>query len=216
MDEKNEVATPKTQGGPIDGLQSLREWMAMLISLVILVLSATTMWYTFVTAGRMNDVPTADSVAAERINKAQVDAYNRQKDIMLYALALFGTVTGYYLGRVPAEANAKRAEQAADTAQKQLTRTQDRLSDASASASVASAQVGRVSEDKAKVTASLRASTTALREVRATLSAAMVEGTTDGRATLSGGDVSRQDDVLRQAQDRIDAALAQIESQILS
>ena len=40
---------------------------------------------------------------------AMKDAYERQKDMLLYCLSLLGTVTGYYLGRVPAERAATRA-----------------------------------------------------------------------------------------------------------
>ncbi|MGS0757411.1 hypothetical protein ACVBEH_23885, partial [Roseateles sp. GG27B] len=73
----------------------------MLISLVILVLSASTMWFTFLAAGMtaapvpsaaMGSAATAVSTAdVEKAKQYQVDAYNRQKDVMLYALALFGT-----------------------------------------------------------------------------------------------------------------------------
>jgi hypothetical protein len=41
--------------------------------------------------------------------RAMQAAYGRQKDMLLYALSLLGTVTGYYLGRVPAERAADRA-----------------------------------------------------------------------------------------------------------
>lgn len=51
--------------------------------------------------------------------RALQSAYNRQKDILLYALALLGTVTGYYLGRVPAERVADRATAEADDAKKE-------------------------------------------------------------------------------------------------
>jgi hypothetical protein len=49
-----------------------------------------------------------------------VDAFQRQKDILLIAMGLLGTVTGYYFGRVPAE----RGADAARAAQKQQRRRQ--------------------------------------------------------------------------------------------
>jgi hypothetical protein len=91
---------------------------------------------------------------------------------MLYALALFGTVTGYYLGRVPAEVNAKRADAAADKAQKQLVNTQEKLTDTAASASVTSAQLGQVKEEKSKIAGNLRETREVLRDLRSTLTPA--------------------------------------------
>ena len=47
------------------------------------------------------------------------DAYVRQKEMVQLALGLLGTVTGYYLGRIPAENAAKRAnKEAAQAKQK--------------------------------------------------------------------------------------------------
>jgi hypothetical protein len=207
---------------PLPELQQLREWMATVISLVIVALAAFTMYFTFRSAGEV-PLPKAgapfDAKEYADAVKLQSDAFGRQKDIMLYALALFGTVTGYYLGRVPAEANARRAERTADTAQQQLTKTQDKLVDASAGASTASAEVARVSDEKRKVSSALVDSAKALREVRATVAAARTR--TDeavGRSTLSAT-TSRSDsapDLLQQAEARIDAALARIDAQSLS
>lgn len=55
--------------------------------------------------------------------RAMKEAYVRQKDMLLYALSLLGTVLGYYLGRVPAERGEIRARQEADKARTQLTET---------------------------------------------------------------------------------------------
>jgi hypothetical protein len=41
------------------------------------------------------------------------DSFDRQKDLLLLAIALLGTVTGYYFGRVPAELRASQANQSA-------------------------------------------------------------------------------------------------------
>src|ERR1700761_1173015 len=101
----------------MDGLQWLREGMAASISMVILALMTFTLIYTFKAAGSTPSFATGmKDEDVSRIKQVQFDAYTRQKDIMMYALTLFGTVTGYYLGRVPAEQNAKRAQNAADSA----------------------------------------------------------------------------------------------------
>ena len=55
--------------------------------------------------------------------RAMKEAYVRQKDMLLYALSLLGTVLGYYLGRVPAERGEIRARQEADKARIKLTET---------------------------------------------------------------------------------------------
>ncbi len=46
------------------------------------------------------------------------DAYVRQKEMVQLALGLLGTVTGYYLGRIPAENAAKRANNEATQAKR--------------------------------------------------------------------------------------------------
>ena len=46
---------------------------------------------------------------------------------MLYVVSLFGTVTGYYLGRVPAEVNARRAETAARDGSAAVVQSQEKL-----------------------------------------------------------------------------------------
>jgi type II secretory pathway component PulM len=51
------------------------------------------------------------------------EAYARQKDLMLYGLALLGTVMGYYFGRIPAERRAEHAEAAAEEARAQAAET---------------------------------------------------------------------------------------------
>jgi septal ring factor EnvC (AmiA/AmiB activator) len=163
--------------------------------------------YTFSSAGNIGNESNAD------LRKAKEDAYNHQKDVMLYALALFGTVTGYYLGRVPAEVNAKRAEQSADTAQKQLAKTQDKLTDTAASASVASAQLGQVKEEKTKIANNLRETKAVLQDVRQTLTPAapltaerLVLGTGEG----GGEELGPR---LQAARERIDRVLARLDAE---
>jgi hypothetical protein len=191
--------TPK-QAPPSDVLQAIREGMASLISLVILVLAAVTMWYTFLSGG----------AAA---NPTQVEAYNRQKDVMLYALALFGTVTGYYLGRVPAEINAKRADTAAVAAQTQLVKTQDKLTDTAANASAAAAQLGYVKEEKSKISRNLKDTTGALRHAQGVLSEALAPAD-EARRTFAGPATAEDpaEARLRQTRDLIARVLERVEA----
>ena len=185
-----------------DPLQVIREGMASIISLVIMVLAAVTLWFTFTSGGIVG-------------NTAQVEAYNRQKDIMLYALALFGTVTGYYLGRVPAEINAKRAETAANNAQTQLVKTQEKLADTAASASVAAAELGHAKEEKSKMAKNLKETTGALRQAQGTLSN-VLESTEEGRRTFgatAGGEADEAAVRLREVRDRIARALERVEAE---
>ncbi|ATE59008.1 hypothetical protein CCZ27_02675 [Thauera sinica] len=206
-------------------MQWLRESMAALISLVILVLTASMMWMTFVAADATKEVKVPVATTAVPSDEAeknartyQTESYNRQKDIMLYALALLGTVTGYYLGRVPAEINAKRAENAADTAQRQLSRTQDRLADSAATVSAAQTELGQVKEQKAKVASAAKGAARALHDVRDTLATAQYPsfGPT-GRGSLAGGAATApaSDAAMQQAIERIDAALRDIELETL-
>lgn len=45
-----------------------------------------------------------------QIDGGSPQAYEQRKDLVLVALGLMGTVTGYFFGRVPAESRARRAE----------------------------------------------------------------------------------------------------------
>ncbi len=177
MSETNPTSEPvATDSG---GLQVLREGMAAIVSIVIVALAAFTMWFTFTAAGYSG----ADPSREQAIEKA----YNRQKDIMLYAFALFGTVTGYYLGRVPAEANAKRAEKAAATAQTQLSRTQEKLSDVASTSSSASARLDVLREQKVAMGDKLQKSTKMLRVARDAISQAAASGGTSDASRPSLG-----------------------------
>jgi hypothetical protein len=195
-----------------DSLQWLREGMALVISVVILALAAVTISETFISAGSTAKFPAG---ADEKTRQYQIDAYNRQKDIMLYVVSLFGTVTGYYLGRVPAEANAKRAERAADTAQQQLSHTQDRLADTAAAASTASAQLSQTREEKERVSKRLKQSATELRSVSEVISklhkphlpGALGMGIREGEPARGSGAEAE----LQEAKRRIDILLAQIQ-----
>jgi chromosome segregation ATPase len=175
-----------------DPLQVLREGMAVVISMAILGLAAWTIGQTFLAAR-------GDSV----------DAYNREKDIMLYVVSLFGTVTGYYLGRVPAEVNARRAESAANAAQEQLAQSQERLGSATAEATTARAARARASKRLGKTTNELRNVSEAIGRARAQGTRASSMGGAMGiRSDHEGSDAG--DAGLSEAKRRIDALLAQL------
>jgi len=96
------------------GQAALHEIFTVVLAGAILIL---TLWMIVQTFASGEQVFTGDDkqVALKK------DAYERQKDLMLYGLSLLGTVTGYYLGRVPAERRADGAERSADKAQKAAT-----------------------------------------------------------------------------------------------
>src|SRR5712664_4000490 len=72
-------------------LQWFREGIAGVISLVVLGVAALMLYGTYNYAKDMPATADATTIAARK------ESYEHQKDIMLYALALLGTVTGYYL-----------------------------------------------------------------------------------------------------------------------
>ena len=78
-------------------------------------------------------------VAFRGAASATPDAFNRQKDLLLYSLSLFGAVIGYYFGRVPAELHAQQATAQAAKAQAALQTTQDKLATTAATAAEATA-----------------------------------------------------------------------------
>ena len=173
-----------------DSLQLLREGMAVAISTVILCLAAWIIGQTFLAARGDN-----------------VDAYNREKDIMLYVVSLFGTVTGYYLGRVPAEVNARRAEKAAIEAQQQLSESQQKLGAATVVASTATAGEARASKRLGKAAGELRNVSEAIGKLNRAPRAPGVLGMRgeDGGAQPDAGDAA-----LMEAKRRIDFLLAQM------
>jgi len=60
-------------------------------------------------------------------DQVAVDTFNRQKDILALALGLFGTVTGYYFGRIPAEKAADAAKRAEQNTRRVATDSLDKL-----------------------------------------------------------------------------------------
>ncbi len=124
-----------------------REIVAAVIAIAILSLSIWMLADTYL-ASR---IPIESSKTDEKQNaaeiKAKTETYNRQKDVLLYALALLGTVTGYYLGRVPAEQRAQQAQQTANTAQNQLVSTTNAAVQATATAAQATQEKEKVKSD---------------------------------------------------------------------
>jgi hypothetical protein len=160
----NPTPGPSTSG---DRVQVFREGVTSVISLAILGVSIWMMvnTYRFGSQEMLSQKSDAQQNAAEV--KAMADAFGRQKDLLLYALALLGTVTGYYLGRVPAELRAQQAQQTATASQHQLANTQVQLGTATTAATQAAADLTRA--------------TTTLGSVRATLASATVESKGESR-----------------------------------
>ncbi len=90
-------------------LSILKEGFTALLSFAILGFALYMLVSIFNAAGRVS--------ATEAEAKAAQDAFGRQKDILLYALSLLGTVLGYYFGRVPAELHAQQAQTQANKSQ---------------------------------------------------------------------------------------------------
>ena len=97
---------PPVSNAPISLQDVMSAGLASLIALVTLVLLCYCFWG-------------ASAVTTEH--------FKNQKDVLALALGLFGTVTGYYFGRTPAERQAQQATRTADATQSQLTKTQDQL-----------------------------------------------------------------------------------------
>jgi len=200
---------PTSSGGSATGnwLQVAREGMAAVISLVILVLTAITLYGTYDFAKHIPS--TADAAAAK-------EAYERQKDIMLYALALLGTVTGYYLGRVPAELHAQSAEKAANQAQQQLQTTQTKLTDTAGNAAAAATQLGIAQNDKTKAQARAAVAVDALEHVQKAMETPPAAGP---RGVLGGGEEdeaarAERSRKLQEAKDEVDRVLSRLRNPV--
>lgn len=169
-----------------DRVQIFRELVTSVISIAILCVSVWMMvnTYRFGSQEMVSQNSDAKQNAAEV--KAMSDAFGRQKDLLLYALALLGTVTGYYLGRVPAELRAQQAQQTANTSQSQLANTQVQLGSATTAATQAATNLTRA--------------TATLGSVRATLTTA----TGGSRKTLSEATVTSEQRAIFDAQKELD------------
>src|SRR4051812_12876102 len=102
--------TPQTSAAAVPPGDSWSQWfrelIAALVSVVILILAAWMLFETFEVGRSKFGVD----------DKLALDAYSRMKDVLLYVLGFLGTVTGYYLGRIPAEKQADKALQSAAVA----------------------------------------------------------------------------------------------------
>lgn len=97
------VPLPAGPGGQLSRIwpPDLKEITTTFIALVIVLVTTWMIYRAFTNA--------ADATFDK-------DALTRSKDILAFALGLFGTVTGYYFGRVPAEKQADAARHSADVA----------------------------------------------------------------------------------------------------
>jgi hypothetical protein len=196
-------AEPKTESR--NPLQWFREGIAGIISLVILVMAAVMLWGTYNYA--KDATPTADA----NVVSTRKESYERQKDIMLYALALLGTVTGYYLGRVPAELHAQQAQRSANAAQDQLQKTQTKLTDTAGSAAVAATQVAVAENEKATAKAHEAKAVKGLENANEAISKTL--STPVSKTLGAEGPVSAKNlDNLRQAQQEIERTLRELQN----
>ncbi len=115
----------------------LREIMASVIALAIVALAVWMLGDVFLRGGEVN----AGVVGKPALKELYDDAFNRQKDIMLYGLTLLGTVLGYYFGRVPAERRAEQAEAATVQAQAATTEAATAAGEAQRQSQAAAAKV---------------------------------------------------------------------------
>ena len=98
-------------------LQWLREGVTATIAITILAITSVMLMETFNSAKYMPISSGTDQAARQEEINERDKAFGYQKDILLYGLALLGTVTGYFFGRVPAELHAVQAQKAANVAQ---------------------------------------------------------------------------------------------------
>jgi hypothetical protein len=186
-------------------IQWFRELITGAISVAILVIASVTLYGTWSFA---RTVPTDDKMIA-----AQKEAYERQKDIMLYALALLGTVTGYYLGRVPAELHAQQAQRSANSAQHELQSTQTKLTSTASSAAVAASQLSTAQSEKEKAQKKTQDAKNALLEVSQQIGKKIAESPKTRRNVLSTGGIENGDpdlEEMRKTKEQIDKVLQQI------
>jgi hypothetical protein len=164
------TAPSSTSSG--DRMQIFREIMTALISFVILIASCYMMLDTYVSGKRVIESQQSDEKKNIAEIRARLDAFGRQKDILLYGLGLLGTVTGYYLGRVPAELRA-------NTAQNQVTTANNTALQATAKAAEAVAGKASLAKD----------TTETLNQLLPFISQATRDIASRGEATPSRGDL---------------------------
>ncbi|HKR11079.1 MAG TPA: hypothetical protein VJT15_03395 [Pyrinomonadaceae bacterium] len=201
---KSDNSSPKkSEGEGVGVLQWFRESIAGIISLVILAVAALMLLGTFNYA---KENPLNGDATTLQLRK---DAYDRQKDIMLYALALLGTVTGYYLGRAPAELHAQQAQKSANTAQQQLDKAQTKLTETASDAAAAAAHVATAEKTKAAVQSKLKKATECLNVANVAISQTLLQSTEKTLGERTGeGALSKSS--LREAKQEIERTLRDI------
>jgi hypothetical protein len=140
--------------------EGLREVVSALLTAAIAIAAMYMLWRTFGVAGA--PIPLVDG----KPNPTLADAYQRQKDILLIAMGLLGTVTGYYFGRVPAERGADAARQAQKTAEKSANEVRDA---GAAAAGKFEAALGKLSAGQNVKPQDQQELSTALHDFRVTL-----------------------------------------------
>ncbi|HVO60820.1 MAG TPA: hypothetical protein VMT53_07785 [Terriglobales bacterium] len=153
-----------------DRVQIFREVVTAVISVSILTVSVWMMVNTYRAGSHAMLSQKSDEKQNEAEVKAMTDAFGRQKDLLLYALALLGTVTGYYLGRVPAELRAQQAQQTISSSQRQLANTQSQLDTVATAATQTAANLTRARRTLGRIRATLTTAVEPKGESRRTLS----------------------------------------------
>jgi hypothetical protein len=95
---------------------AVREGTAALLSLMIAIVTVIFLWHSYWIAGA--EMMTVSGL----VDQSKLAAFARQKDLLLLATGMLGTILGYYFGRVPAEKQAdiarKRAEEISDASER--------------------------------------------------------------------------------------------------
>jgi hypothetical protein len=162
----------------------LHETFTVFLAATILCLTVWMMAKTFASG--------AETFAGDdKLGILRKDAYERQKDLMLYGLSLLGTVTGYYLGRVPAERRADSAQRVADKAQGAAKDAQHEAAGANATAAKAIGEKEAATSRAAKANEDKDVAKTAGRELIRQAKQMVVDAAKGGagpvRATLGDG-----------------------------
>lgn len=88
-------------------------WKEIVTSILSIAIAAVSFWMLL------------DTYSAADHTRFVAEEFARKKDILAIALGLLGTVTGYYLGRVPAEKQADAARNDAAAARTETKAAQD-------------------------------------------------------------------------------------------
>jgi hypothetical protein len=110
--ENANTPTPPRCITSLDFGQNLREVVTAIISLGIVGITLYILLDTYISAHNSG---------------LSQETYSKQKDILLLTLGFLGTVTGYYLGRVPAEKQADVARDAAARARESESRLKQQV-----------------------------------------------------------------------------------------